>query len=452
MWDEALDAITRMFVEEPFAGWDSEHIRMPPRNVIPKPLQKPHPPLWVACSRRETIHLAARKGIGALSFSFVEPEDAGKWVDEYYSLIESDECVPAGFAVNPNVTVVLPMMCHEDEEQAIERGVDGGNFFGYSLVHYYGISPHQPGETNIWDEFGQRRDETGFSRKAVNADNLPLGVKLLQEGVGSLRGAVGTPDQIAELCRRYEAQGVDQIVFVLQAGNNKHEDICHSLELFGEKVIPEFAEHADERERQKLERLRPAIERALARREPARHAPAGYQVDEQAELSRERRRSAGIDLGRLPSLAAGELRGALQRGGQAALAKLVDGRSDAEIEKRFSRSVTQKAIFGAMARAYVPEVSAGFEGEIVYELTHTGNGQRPPDVWTLRVREGKASAVRGNGGAPAVLLRMALPDFARIVGGQLHPAAAMMEGKIELEGDLRVAARLGEMFGGPSPY
>jgi putative sterol carrier protein len=51
-----------------------------------------------------------------------------------------------------------------------------------------------------------------------------------------------------------------------------------------------------------------------------------------------------------------------------------------------------------------------------------------------------------------VLLRMALPDFARIVGGQLHPAAAMMEGKIELEGDLRVAARLGEMFGGPSPY
>jgi alkanesulfonate monooxygenase SsuD/methylene tetrahydromethanopterin reductase-like flavin-dependent oxidoreductase (luciferase family) len=452
MWDEALDAITRMFVEEPFAGWDSEHIRMPPRNVIPKPLQKPHPPLWVACSRRETIHLAARKGIGALSFSFVEPEDAGKWVDEYYSLIESDECVPAGFAVNPNVTVVLPMMCHEDEQQAIERGADGGNFFGYSLVHYYGISPHQPGVTNIWDEFQERRDETGFSRKGINADNLPLGVKLLQEGVGSLRGAVGTPDQIAELCRRYEAQGVDQIVFVLQAGNNRHEDICHSLELFGEQVIPQFAKQADQREQEKLERLGPAIERALARREPARHAPAGYQVDEQAELARERRRSAGIDLGRLPSVAAGELRGALQRGGQAALAKLVAGRSDAEIEKRFGRSVTQKAIFGAMARAYVPEVSAGFEGEIVYELTHVANGRRPPDVWTLRVRDGRASALQGNGGDPAVLLRMPLPDFARIVGGLLHPAAALMEGRIELEGDLRVAARLGEMFGGPSPY
>src|SRR5206468_3725092 len=93
MWREELDAISRMFVETPFAGLDGDWVQMPPRNVVPKPLQKPHPPLWVACSRRETIHLAARHGIGALSFSFVEPDDAGKWVREYYELIASDECV-----------------------------------------------------------------------------------------------------------------------------------------------------------------------------------------------------------------------------------------------------------------------------------------------------------------------------------------------------------------------
>jgi putative sterol carrier protein len=49
-------------------------------------------------------------------------------------------------------------------------------------------------------------------------------------------------------------------------------------------------------------------------------------------------------------------------------------------------------------------------------------------------------------------VRLPLPDFARIVSGELHPAAALMDGRMELEGDLRVAARLGEMFGGPSPY
>ena len=88
-WEEALDVVTRMMVEEPFAGVDGRFLSMPPRNVVPKPLQKPHPPLWVACSRRETIRLAAEKGIGALSFSFVEPEEAKAWVDEYHAIIAS---------------------------------------------------------------------------------------------------------------------------------------------------------------------------------------------------------------------------------------------------------------------------------------------------------------------------------------------------------------------------
>src|SRR5881227_3937318 len=86
-WEEALDAVARMFVEEPFAGYDGRWISMPPRNVVPKPRQRPHPPLWVACSRRETILTAAERGIGALSFAFVEPEDAKEWVDSYYETL-----------------------------------------------------------------------------------------------------------------------------------------------------------------------------------------------------------------------------------------------------------------------------------------------------------------------------------------------------------------------------
>ena len=136
-WSEALDVVTRMMVEEPFAGVDGRFVAMPQRNVLPKPLQKPHPPLWVACSRGETIRLAAAKGIGALSFSFVEPEEAREWVEDYYAIIASERCVPAGFAVNPQVAVVLPMLCHRDEAEAIERGIDGAHFFGYSLAHYY---------------------------------------------------------------------------------------------------------------------------------------------------------------------------------------------------------------------------------------------------------------------------------------------------------------------------
>ena len=76
MWEEGLRVAVRCMTEAPFTGHDGPHVRMPPRNVIPKPRQKPHPPLWVACSRKETIHLAAQHGIGALAFAFVDPEEA----------------------------------------------------------------------------------------------------------------------------------------------------------------------------------------------------------------------------------------------------------------------------------------------------------------------------------------------------------------------------------------
>ncbi|HLT69055.1 MAG TPA: LLM class flavin-dependent oxidoreductase [Acidimicrobiales bacterium] len=272
-WEEALDIVTRMFVEAPFAGHESESFSMPVRNVVPKPLQKPHPPLWVACSRRDTIHLAATKGIGALSFSFVEPDEARMWVQDYYDTIASVACVPGGFAVNANLAVVLPMMCHRDEQTAIDRGLDGAHFFGYSLGHYYAFGRHVPGRTNIWDEFQRNREAFGFSRPVAAQTGQVLGAKLFQRGISSLRGAIGTPDQVRELLQTYAEVGVDQVIFVLQAGRNRHEHICESLELFAREVMPDLHEGEEEREKAKAERLGPAIEAALARRPPAREAP-----------------------------------------------------------------------------------------------------------------------------------------------------------------------------------
>jgi len=269
-WTEALDAVSRMFVEEPFAGYDGRFLQMPPRNVVPKPMQKPHPPLWVACSRYDTIHLAATKGIGALSFSFVNPDEARRWVADYYGTLASEDCVPGGFAVNPNLAVVLPFMCHPDEETAIARGLDGGHFFGYSLLHYYAFGQHEPGRTDIWAEFQENRSRWGFDRTIASGTGDRLGATIERNGIGSLRGAVGTPDQVRELLREYEEVGVDQVIFVAQAGNNRHEDICESLELFAAAVMPEFAERDPAAQEAKAERLAPAIEAALARREPAR--------------------------------------------------------------------------------------------------------------------------------------------------------------------------------------
>jgi alkanesulfonate monooxygenase SsuD/methylene tetrahydromethanopterin reductase-like flavin-dependent oxidoreductase (luciferase family)/putative sterol carrier protein len=441
MWAEGLDAITRMFAEEPFQGYDGDFISMPPRAVLPKPKQKPHPPLWVACSRRETILLAARRGIGALTFAFIEPEQAKEWVDEYYGLIQSEECMPAGFAVNPNFAVVLPMMMHKDEATAIERGIDGAHFFGFSLAHYYVFGDHQPGITNVWEEFQAKRADYGFAREIINADEGVLGVKILQQGLGSLRGAIGTPEQVVELVERYRQAGVDQVIFVQQAGPNKHEHICESLELFGKKVLPHFTKGREEAEAAKRERLAEACERALARRAPARAADPDYVITPRGEPASAQVIAAARRAG---SNGRPTLRRRVQQAGQSAFGALVRGRSDAQLERTVGSSAGLRVIFKGMERSFVPEKANGFSGEVQYELT-SSNG---PKRWVLRIEDGQRAVTEpGIAQNPVVTFRMSVPMFARIASQEVHPAKAMMEGDLEVQGDFETAARLGEMFG-----
>jgi len=276
-WLEGLEVAIRCMTEVPFTGYDGQFVTMPPRNVVPKPVQKPHPPLWVACSRRETILLAAEKGIGALSFAFIDPEEAIHWITDYETTL-AEKCVPVGKAVNANVACVTPMMCAPTEEEALARGLEGGNFFGYSLGHYYVFGEHVPGTTDVWKEYVEKRAEHGYSPEvAVALEQERLGAKIAAGDTKGLRGATGTPDQIREYVRRFEEAGVDQLIFVMQAGKNRHEDICEAIELFGKEVLPEFKERDEKLVADKAKRLEPVIEAAMARKsDDIPKLPEGY--------------------------------------------------------------------------------------------------------------------------------------------------------------------------------
>ena len=265
-WLEGLQVAIRCMTETPFTGHDGPYCTMPARNVVPKPMQSPHPPLWVACSRRDTILLAAQKGIGALSFAFIDPPEAQRWMADYEETL-ANECVPVGLAVNPQVACVTPMMLHPDESEALARGIDGANFFGYSLAHYYVFGEHRPAGTDVWQEFTERRSQMGYSPEAALATrNETLGAKIASGDETGLRGAVGTPDQVREFLRRYEEAGVDQVIFVLQAGRNRHEHIMESLEIFGTQIMGEFAERDEAHVAARERRFAPHIEAAFERK------------------------------------------------------------------------------------------------------------------------------------------------------------------------------------------
>ncbi|MCP5060494.1 MAG: LLM class flavin-dependent oxidoreductase [bacterium] len=244
-WREATEQIANMLVMDPYPGFQGKFFDMPCRNIVPKPAQRPHPPLWVACSNRETIKLAARCGIGALTFAFVDPAEAKKWVDDYYRILK-EECVPIGHAINPNIAMVTGFSLHEDGEEAKRRGQDGFRFFGFGLGHHYIFGEHKPGRTDIWKAFEKARP-------------------MLPDD-GANRG-IGTPDELRAHLGGFAEAGVDQVTFIQQGGRNRHEHICESLELFAERVMPEFKEEEAARERKKMEELAPYLEAAMARKE-----------------------------------------------------------------------------------------------------------------------------------------------------------------------------------------
>lgn len=254
-WREGLEVAVRMMTEEPFTGHDGKFVSAPMRNTVPKPVQKPHPPLWLACSQRDTIHFAAQNGLGALAFAFVSASEAKHWVDDYYATIEN-ESVPIGHFANPNIAPVTALMCCPTDEEAQAKGEKGALFFGYALTYYYVFGSHKPGRSSIWESYEKNGDAFSFYR-----------MQQMNQSADAIRGAIGSPKHCREVIRTYEEAGCDQLIFFSQAGHTQHADICESYELLAKEVLPEFLERDAAQEDKRQQRNQEINEKAMARKQ-----------------------------------------------------------------------------------------------------------------------------------------------------------------------------------------
>lgn len=269
MWEEATRECVKMMTETPYGGTEGEYFGMPSRNVVPKPLQKPHPPLWVASSRRETTMVAARLGMGSLGFAFETPEEAKERVEDYYELVR-EECAPIGKAINPALAILSILSCFDSDEEAIAKGAEGAQFFAYSLGYYYNPftgDNHRPGRMNIYKQFIEKPEEErwgplgegfrsfgGFqagSQSEEPEDEVTRALwRAAQRG-----GCIGTPEFVRETLTKYEDSHLDLMIFVAQCGARKHEDVMDSIYRVGTKVLPEFNERHEEHQRWREEQL-----------------------------------------------------------------------------------------------------------------------------------------------------------------------------------------------------
>jgi alkanesulfonate monooxygenase SsuD/methylene tetrahydromethanopterin reductase-like flavin-dependent oxidoreductase (luciferase family) len=239
VWEEAVQALIPAFTRSSWE-WHGEHFNFPARNVVPKPFQKPHPPLWVACSNIQTIASAGRWGMGALGFQFVSADAARAWVNRYYLELTTNLATLAHYPTNPNIAMVSGFMCADSDEEALEKA-SGWTFFVFCLSHYGRHGIPNPGEGNMWEAYQEWR----LTPKA-------------QETLRS--GLIGSPETIRRKLHEFESTGVDQVILLNQAGRTSHQDICRSLELFAREVMPEFHAREPQHDRWKADVLAGRVE------------------------------------------------------------------------------------------------------------------------------------------------------------------------------------------------
>jgi hypothetical protein len=122
--------------------------------------------------------------------------------------------------------------------------------------------------------------------------------------------------------------------------------------------------------------------------------------------------------------------------------------SDRLLEQTIGRPRGLRAIFKGMAKKFVPAAADGFVGSVTYELRGEDSLVR---VWTVQITPTQAIPIAGRLADSALTLKVGLADFIRIIAGELKPVDLVMSGRMQLEGDYMLAAKLGPMFGEPAP-
>jgi alkanesulfonate monooxygenase SsuD/methylene tetrahydromethanopterin reductase-like flavin-dependent oxidoreductase (luciferase family) len=219
---ESLEAILQMYDQEPFQGYKGEHFDLPKRDVLPRPIQRPHPPLWVAATNFETYEYAARQGYGVIGVTRNSVEDTKAAIERYHRVAK--EADPSELiARQPNrTTAVFGIACCDEDDRT------GRDLACAAARWYYGDNDAELNHLRFTTAGGVAAVRDRISRLSNDeliANGMAIG---------------GNPDTICRIVEKWQSTGIDQMVFFMQAGRTTHEQVMRSIDLIGEKVIPRF--------------------------------------------------------------------------------------------------------------------------------------------------------------------------------------------------------------------
>jgi alkanesulfonate monooxygenase SsuD/methylene tetrahydromethanopterin reductase-like flavin-dependent oxidoreductase (luciferase family) len=242
-WEEATRLLPQLWTKEKFAyhgrffDWDDEI------TVVPRPVQKPHPPLWVASTQPDTCALAGQKGLGLLMPQLGGPDSARESIAAYKAAIAAPTD-PLGMFVNDQCALFTCAFTNDDDDRARVLGGQAAMWYLKTLATIYGNDwAGQPLES-VPDSY---RYHAEVRRKGlVSGGTLQTGMRgrdldsadAYEKMIDSGAFCVGDPQQVLRNIERYRAAGADRLVCVMQLADLRHDDLMRSIELFGTSIIP----------------------------------------------------------------------------------------------------------------------------------------------------------------------------------------------------------------------
>ena len=243
MWQESLEIVPRMWTEDPFEH-QGRFVTIPPRTIVPKPLQKPHPPIWMAATSPQSWELAGRNGIGILGLTiFVSVPQLQERVRAYRQALTTAK--PVGKFINDQVGAFTIVHAAETRQQAIDNGATDAaiNYLLYAFRVLGGGAA--PGDAGMQRERAAEEIKSTPYRDMI-AKEYPIISKMMrnectfedldQEDMV----IVGDVDECARKVERYQKAGLDHFIALMQADRIPHDKVMRSIELFGEQIIPRF--------------------------------------------------------------------------------------------------------------------------------------------------------------------------------------------------------------------
>ncbi len=252
---QTFEMLPQMWTQERFS-WKSDQYEINDVPIIPKPYQKPHPPLWQACSSIPSFEQAGRNGVGALGVTlWASHEEVQGMVDIYRQAIKECE-KPVGEFMNDQIAFFTFVHAADSREEAMANGAARAaawytnEAFSFFEVRESFIEVAREMEAAASDPAGgglvgqYARDHADPSEAAIMIGRIMEGEQVGEDEMFEVLSRqesliVGDQDQIRAGLKFYEEVGIDRLMTLHQVGALPHDKIMKSIRLVGE-VIPEF--------------------------------------------------------------------------------------------------------------------------------------------------------------------------------------------------------------------